>query len=221
MGDAPIATFKRSHPKIVTAPPPVIPLILLTSHSHAPPLSPSPRLKYDLRSTPNPPKAIRDAHTGISKRLREHMLNHDAFMELLDKAERDIKNKVPIAERDFEEGKVGFTPLSPVASRKMWEEESEDEEEAEDEDTEREDEDGEGEGVDQEGDRPVVRVGAFCERGQHRSVAFIEELACRDWPKGWEVKIVHRDLGKRRGSMNKQKMRKPPVRSASIVLEED
>jgi len=38
-----------------------------------------------------------------------------------------------------------------------------------------------------------LRVGIFCERGKHRSVAFVEELARRPSLRG-SVQVLHRDL---------------------------
>ncbi|KAL2125757.1 hypothetical protein VTI74DRAFT_2847 [Chaetomium olivicolor] len=69
-------------------------VLLLTSHAHSPPLQPPAQFKYDLRSIENPPKALRDSHTGISKRLREHLRRHQDFTILLDRAETDIRNAV-------------------------------------------------------------------------------------------------------------------------------
>jgi hypothetical protein len=57
--------------------------LILVSHSHAPPLVPKPQLRFDLRKTSNPPKHIRDAYDGRSKRLREHMMAGDDFCALL------------------------------------------------------------------------------------------------------------------------------------------
>lgn len=65
-------------------------ILLLTSHAYSTPLQPLPQLKYDLRAIDNPPKALRDSHTGVSKRLREHMRSHQDFNDLLDRAEADI-----------------------------------------------------------------------------------------------------------------------------------
>lgn len=64
--------------------------LILISHSHAPPLVPKPQLKFDLRKTSNPPKNIRDAYDGRSKRLREHMMAGDDFCALLDTAQTRI-----------------------------------------------------------------------------------------------------------------------------------
>ena len=53
----------------------------------------------------------------------------------------------------------------------------------------------------------VLSVAAFCARGHHRSVAFVEELAGRGWPRGWEVRVGHRDLeshGRSRGGKQRR-----------------
>lgn len=65
--------------------------LLLVSHAHSPPFSPAPALKLDLRRVTNPPKHIRDAYDGRSKRLREHLLHEDVFVNLLGTAEADIR----------------------------------------------------------------------------------------------------------------------------------
>ena len=39
-----------------------------------------------------------------------------------------------------------------------------------------------------------LTVSCYCERGKHRSVAFVEELGRKPWPKEWVVEIVHRDV---------------------------
>lgn len=65
--------------------------LIIVSHAHAPPLSPAPTLKFDLRRVQNPPKHIRDAYDGRSKRLRNHMLQEDGFASLLNTAEAEIR----------------------------------------------------------------------------------------------------------------------------------
>ena len=40
----------------------------------------------------------------------------------------------------------------------------------------------------------MLRVGAFCVGGKHRSVGFVEELERKGWPPEWEVRIRHRDV---------------------------
>lgn len=44
-----------------------------------------------------------------------------------------------------------------------------------------------------------VRVESVCIRGKHRSVAFAEELRCKQhWPKGWQVVVSHRDVDRQK-----------------------
>lgn len=155
---------------------PLDPILILISHASSPPLNPPPDLKYDLRSAPNPPKAIRDKCTGLDKRLREHLLAEEKFLEMLDRAERDI--------REAMEGVV-----------ERWKERGESAEVEKDEDDE--------EYEDSEGDGPVLRVGAFCAMGKHRSVAFVEELARKKWP--WDVTVEHRDLYRSRDKKAKER----------------
>ncbi len=133
-------------------------VLLLTSHAHSPPLQPPAQLKYDLRSIENPPKPLRDSHTGVSKRLREHLRSHQDFPDLLDRAETDIR------------AAVAGTRLNVVNSGEA-----------------------------------VLSVAAFCARGHHRSVAFVEELATRSWPSGWEVRVVHRELQNGRPRQGKER----------------
>jgi hypothetical protein len=89
--------------------------LVLISHSHAPPLLPEPHLKFDLRKTSNPPKHIRDAYDGRSKRLREHMLSSDDFCALLDTAQARIEEQMPSfteIDRGDQQGKHKSTPKS-------------------------------------------------------------------------------------------------------------
>ncbi|KAI1391595.1 uncharacterized protein F4822DRAFT_442540 [Hypoxylon trugodes] len=45
-----------------------------------------------------------------------------------------------------------------------------------------------------EGKDISIRVGCLCGSGHHRSVAFSEQLAQMEWPKGWKLELTHRDL---------------------------
>lgn len=78
--------------------------LVLVSHSHAPPLHLEPQLKFDLRKTSNPPKHIRDAYDGRSKRLREHMLSSDEFCALLDTAQARIEEQMASITEHHREG---------------------------------------------------------------------------------------------------------------------
>ncbi|KAH7116136.1 hypothetical protein B0J11DRAFT_584169 [Dendryphion nanum] len=40
----------------------------------------------------------------------------------------------------------------------------------------------------------VLRVGCNCAHGYQKSVAFVEELASKEWPKGWLIQLEHRNL---------------------------
>jgi hypothetical protein len=68
--------------------------LVLISHSHTPPRLPAPHLKFDLRKLNNPPKYIRDAYDGRSKRLREHMQAGDEFCALLTTAQAKIEEQM-------------------------------------------------------------------------------------------------------------------------------
>jgi RNase adaptor protein for sRNA GlmZ degradation len=181
--------------------PPPQPLLLLISHSRTHPLRTPPDLKFDVRSVANPPKQIRDKYTGVDKRLREHMLSHGDFVLLLDRAEGEIKalmRKMTVGAPEegipaLKEWRAAATGGKGRVVRNVQQRGAVDGvEEDEVEDGSGEDEDVEDE------DRPMLRVGVFCVRGRHRSVAFAEELALREWPKEWEVRVVHRDLARSR-----------------------
>lgn len=105
------------------------------------------------------------------------MRSHGDFVALIDRAEAEIKALMGLTVGAFKAPPKGRSARAKTDG-------------ADDDDEEEEEEGDE--------DRPRLRVGAFCVRGQHRGVAFVEELASREWPEGWEVRVVHRDLGKGR-----------------------
>lgn len=41
---------------------------------------------------------------------------------------------------------------------------------------------------------PILRVGCSCANGCYKSVAFAEELAGKEWPGDWVVRVEHRNL---------------------------
>ncbi|KAM7217133.1 hypothetical protein V8F06_007532 [Rhypophila decipiens] len=145
----------------------------LVSHAHSPPHQPPPHLKYDLRCIQNPPKALRDSQTGLSKRLREHLLDHQDFQELLNCAEEEIRAAM----------------AAHLAEGRTTNENKDDDDDDE---------------TDLDGYSVTLSVAAFCARGHHRSVAFIEELAIRKWPSKWEVRVVHRDLNREKSAHGKK-----------------
>lgn len=76
------------------SPPTEQPTLVLISHSHRHPLSQTPNIKCDLRKVSNPPKHIRDAYDGRSKRLREHMMHMEDFTSLLEASVKGIEEKM-------------------------------------------------------------------------------------------------------------------------------
>ncbi|KAF2499444.1 hypothetical protein BU16DRAFT_614872 [Lophium mytilinum] len=162
------------------------PLLIIYSHGRTPPLNPPPDFKFDLRTIPNPPKSVRDAHDGRSKRLRAHLLGDARFTRKLEEVKGEIESAM--------QGKIDAVSNAPIEAE---EEEEEEEEEANDDD------DGDSinvESLDEDPDGPVLRVGCNCALGHHRSVAFVEELARQEWPGDWRVQVVHRDVDKKRSS---------------------
>lgn len=167
--------------------------LLLTSHAHSPPLQPQPVLKYDVRGIPNPPKEIRDHYTGLHKRLRTHMTALEEFNDLLERAEKEILE----AMREIEKGTTVSegNRNSGTTSRVQNEETSLNDN--------------------------LLSVGCYCERGRHRSVALVEELGMRKWPKEWNVKVVHRDVKKSRALTRNQKCGKRKVQLRESYFGDD
>jgi hypothetical protein len=68
---------------------------------------------------------------------------------------------------------------------------------------------------------PELQVGIFCAMGRHRSVAMVEELSRLSWP-GWEVRVEHRDISKKRGAGKKAGSRQSRgTRGGTSVFEMD
>lgn len=196
----------------------------MTSHAHSPALHPPPDMKYDLRAVPNPPKTMRDRYTGLDKRLRDEMQREKRFVELLERAEREVRELAQSearrkAEAEAEEGM--FRNLS-----KEWEDHdgasghsgSATDTNALDRVAGQSEVDEE----DAEAYAHVIRISVFCAAGQHRSVAFACALASCDWPRDWTVTVEHRDLGRkkdeRKGGVKKRgKMRREVVGGESMA----
>jgi hypothetical protein len=68
-----------------------LPTLVLISHGHAPPLKPAPQLRFDVRSLPNPPKRMRDAHNGTQSGCRSGCRPMQSF--LLDEMRSRRKSK--------------------------------------------------------------------------------------------------------------------------------
>jgi hypothetical protein len=150
------------------------PTILLTifSHAHTPPLHPPPDLKYDLRPYPSPDRQARKAGDGRSKALRDWLVRvrDGIYVRLLDSAQKEVESR---GEELVGMGTGAGINASGAGGERIPAE-------------------------DQPPSPKMLRVGVFCEMGRHRSVAFVEELSRRKWPREWEVEVVHRDVDKRR-----------------------
>lgn len=199
-----------------------LPLLTLISHGHAPPLHPKPTLKFDVRSLPNPPKHIQDAYNGTSSRLQEWMNAHEKYVhwkedirkEILVNLNEVLEEEEERAELEDEKAKSadaylkkvegeGEIPTNGASLNDIRENDSDgcesrevsSEEEEDDEEEEHDEEEGDGGGDD---GGLEVRVGIYCTIGRHRSVALVEELSRMEWP-GWRVRVMHRDVAKKKG----------------------
>ncbi len=178
-----------------------LPVLILISHGHAPPLHPRPRLRFDVRSLPNPPKHIRDAYNGTSKRLQEWMGADERFGQRRDEIKREIEGEMRRVTEEHEKNvlKIRSEDEEEEIERGYLQEEQEHKTEEE------------GISSEEENSRPgdmdedcssTLQVGISCAMGRHRSVAMVEELAKMSWP-GWRVEVHHRDLSKMRGPSKK------------------
>jgi RNase adaptor protein for sRNA GlmZ degradation len=187
--------------------------LILTSHGYSPPLNPPPDLRVDVRNLPNPPKHIRDAYNGTSKRLQEWMKENPVFIARRDAIRTEIetamtkkmdehekkdvlkvepKNNVKdIQAQSLPTGKnSGVEELDEAIDRNEDEDEDADSSSAADVDDDSRD------------DGITLKVGIFCAMGRHRSVAMVEELVRMSWP-GWHLRVEHRDIAKKRGQGKK------------------
>ncbi|KAH7346438.1 hypothetical protein BKA65DRAFT_551344 [Rhexocercosporidium sp. MPI-PUGE-AT-0058] len=190
-----------------------LPVLVLISHGHAPPLNPHPQLRFDVRSLANPPKHIRDNLNGTSWRLQEWMLSDPKFGERRDAIRKEIEKEMNrmTAENDKEDAlKLGqYTDKIrqdvdwglEKKQREKYAKELASEDQSGEEESIPQDVDTYSEATDQD-NYSTLRVGIFCAIGRHRSVAMVEELAKMSWP-GWQIKVEHRDLNKKRGSRKK------------------
>lgn len=149
-------------------------VLQIVSHDTKSELSPPMDFDYDLRTVPNPPREIRKKHTGVSRQLCEQLLEQPRFRATLEQAEADIRTETA---RRASLGSID----SEEEQRKQGGGGDEDDEEDDDDD-------------DANGSPAVLRVGSMCGSGHHRSVAFAELLARKEWPEDWKVELSHRDL---------------------------
>ncbi|KAH8699193.1 hypothetical protein BGW36DRAFT_377439 [Talaromyces proteolyticus] len=146
----------------------------------------SKQLAYSIRHLPNPPRNLRANSNGLSRRLQKEFLNNDCVEAILGKVQNDIIDALRIeaesiqaakaATRDCNSGNV-FKPdnISDLE-----------------------------ESPKNLHDASLILT-VCCEKGRHRSVAFIDELGRRlaDLKNGdgishtWElcISVTHRDIG--------------------------
>lgn len=193
-------------------------LILISNADHSPPLNPVPRLIYDVRNLPNPPKNLRDAHNGTSKRLQEWMESLPVFVAKRDVIKGEIEKAMLAIVRGGEDGDGGEIERDDDLKITELDEENHSgghEGSAPDSDLESSSTGPEG---------PVLRVGIFCGMGRHRSVAMVELLSRLPWP-GWEVQVQHRDMMQKRGqtknSRGKRSRGMRGAETASTFQEDD
>jgi RNase adaptor protein for sRNA GlmZ degradation len=198
----------------------------MITHAHSPPLRPAPPLKYDLRTVPKPPKAIRDAYTGVSKRLKDHMLEHEAFVELLERAEAEIRAKMDdLIEGWGQDNEALRNDEGDVAPEEYDNDEGKSDNGDYNTRNDKAEDQSEVQGpiaqaIENEPMDVILTVGISCARGQHRSVAFAEELSRKDWPKQWEIRLEHRDLGQKRGGAKNHTGRDCKIRGADLFNDE-
>jgi hypothetical protein len=154
------------------------------------------------------------------------MLEHEAFVELLEQAEAEIRAKmddlIEVWERDnesFRDDEVDAPPEEDNSDNKKSDngeynvrnDEAEDQSEVH------------GQIAQVMENEPIdmtLPVGISCARGQHRSVAFAEELSRKNWPKEWEIRLEHRDLGQKRGGAKSHTGRDRKIRGADFFNDE-
>ncbi|KAK0120005.1 hypothetical protein ONS95_011423 [Cadophora gregata] len=183
-----------------------LPVLTLISHGHAPPLDPQPQLRFDVRNLPNPPKHIRDAFNGTSRRLQEWMLSDTKFCGRRDAIRIEIE--VEITKMNAEREQNAVLKSRHDAERDLGEAQGETQIEMNFSADQPEDGDAIPSGMDSRSEKAEwadpsrLRVGISCAMGRHRSVAMVEELAKMSWP-GWQVELQHRDLNNKPGSGRK------------------
>lgn len=185
-----------------------LPTLVLISHGSSPPLNPAPHLRFDVRSLPNPPKHIRDAYNGTSKRLQQWMQSDGRYIARRDEIKSEIeeamtnmtaaheqKDILKLGPQHDEEHGSRSVGMSEDVEAKGRKDDALDDEQEQESSRESFDDDA----VRSRDVNTILRVGIFCAMGRHRSVAMVEELANISWP-GWLVEVEHRDISKKRGA---------------------
>lgn len=179
-----------------------LPILILISHSHAPPLTPPPGLKFDVRGLPNPPKNVRDSYDGRAKRLQEWLEGDERFEERRGEIRGVIEGEMETVLERWERRDVLRWSSGEARDDGKSKQEAEEEESvaagSDDAGDELSSEGADDDSISSSPDVPELQVGIFCAMGRHRSVAMVETLAKMPWP-GWRVKVEHRDVAKKRG----------------------
>jgi RNase adaptor protein for sRNA GlmZ degradation len=188
-----------------------LPTLYLISHGHLPPLKPAPELRFDVRTLPNPPKHLRDAHNGTSKRLQEWMQTYAKFFARRDEIKEEIEEAMTsITPAQEKQEVLKFEPRhgdetnedGGISAGKNVEAEEDEDAEAKNESSS--DQEILGDNNANSRDKKVtLRVGIYCAMGRHRSVAMVEALAKLSWP-GWRVEVLHRDIAKKKRGAGKK-----------------
>jgi hypothetical protein len=199
------------------------PTLILTSHGQTPPLHPVPQLKFDVRTLPNPPKHIRDAHNGTSRRLQEWLYSDPAFVtrraeisgaiesamaDLMCRQRRDplVSSRLGV---NNVESFMGYPGTAVVSVSNAGEDHSSSDGSSDRKESQNPPTD----------DDVELRVSVFCAMGKHRSVAMVEALSRMPWP-GWQVVVVHRDLLKKRGEKKRRERKGNGNRGAGASYHE-
>ncbi|KAF3916185.1 hypothetical protein AA313_de0206566 [Arthrobotrys entomopaga] len=193
-------------------------IVIYSSGAHFGPLKPPATLRYDLRSITNPPKHLRDTLDGRSKKLRDHLLNEQDFVDLLDSITNDILQEVVKLENATGGGEV---PDGDAVDITQHGQSSETDMEALEVSKSRDIADTEisssKEPISQSPinqsfetslsseNEPTITINCFCHLGRHRSASMVEELGRIKWPKEFQVQVFHRDIDRSRKKTGKQR----------------
>lgn len=149
-------------------------------------------LAYNIRHLPNPPRHLRAKSTGLSRRLQKEFLQNDDVEAFLVKAQDELLNEI----------REGCEQLSRSSNQNDNGRETVEDLEINERSGLNGTRSASNEPGTEDPDIDIV-VTVCCEEGQHRSVAFIEELARRlsdfkhgDGSQTWQlsVDIIHRDI---------------------------
>ncbi|KAJ9655868.1 hypothetical protein H2201_008706 [Coniosporium apollinis] len=189
---------------------PTQPTLLLICYDRNSPPSPTATLEYDLQITPNLPNHILVLHTGLSKGLREGLPDEPDFAEQLERAENEIKGAMTRLQaagalRDRSESSASGEVVDDwvekldddgtnVVQGAVFPSQPNEDAFGSAPPTQQHRESDESPFQYDSNEAAILRVGCLSGSGHPGSVAFAEELARREWPWGWAVRVECRDL---------------------------